>query len=64
MSRRPIPLKSRIRYDGRVKTFDRRAKIGADLEKLPNPIWRTVTLALRGKFHPMAKGDPAKPGQK
>ena len=47
MNRRAIPLKSRVRYEGRAQTFDRRATIGADLEKLPNPIWRTVGQVLR-----------------
>ncbi len=50
MSRRSISLKSRIRYDGRVQTFDRRPTRGADLEKLPNPIWYTVGQVLRSKF--------------
>ena len=51
MSRRTIPLKTRVRYEGRAKTFDRRATIGADLEKLPNPIWRTIGLVLRSKLN-------------
>jgi len=50
MNRRSIPLKSRVRYEGRAQTFDRRATIGADLEKLPNPIWRTVGMVLRSKL--------------
>jgi hypothetical protein len=50
MNRRVIPLKSRVRYEGRVKTFDRRATVGADLEKLPNPIWRTVGMVLRSQM--------------
>ena len=50
MNHRAIPLKTRVRYEGRAKTFDRRATIGADLEKLPNPIWRTVGLVLRSKM--------------
>lgn len=50
MNRRIIPLKSRVRYEGRVQTFDRRATIGADLEKLPNPIWRTVGMVLRSQL--------------
>ncbi len=50
MSHRIIPLKSRVRYDGRVRTFDRRATKGADLEKLPDPIWRMITLTLQSKF--------------
>ena len=54
MSHRIIPLKSRVRYDGRVRTFDRRATKGADLEKLPDPIWRMVTLTLQSKFKKQA----------
>jgi hypothetical protein len=50
MNRRAIPLKFRVRYEGRARTFDRRATIGADLEKLPNPIWRTVGMVLRSKM--------------
>ena len=57
MSRRSISLKSRIRYDGRVKTFDRRPTQGADLEKLPNPIWYTIGLVLRSKFRKPILGD-------
>jgi len=58
MNRRIIPLKSRIRYEGRVQTFDRRATMGADLEKLPNPIWRTVGMVLRSQLTQVAR--PAK----
>ena len=50
MSRHAISLKTRVRYEGRAQTFDRRATIGADLEKLPNPIWRTVGMVLRSKL--------------
>lgn len=50
MSRHSISLKARVRYEGRAQIFDRRATRGADLEKLPNPIWRTVGLALHSKF--------------
>jgi hypothetical protein len=50
MSRRIIPLKSRVRYEGRVQTFDRRAKEDAALEKIPDPIWRTVGLVLRARL--------------
>jgi len=57
MNRRAIPLKTRVRYEGRVKTFDRRATVGADLEKLPDPVWRTVGQVLRSKF----KKSPEKP---
>ncbi len=54
MSRCVISLKSRVRYEGRAQIFDRRPTIGADLEKLPNPVWHTVGLALRGKFRKFA----------
>ena len=50
MRRRTISLKSRVRYEGRVQTFDRRATRGADIEKLPNPLWYTVGQVLRAKF--------------
>jgi hypothetical protein len=50
MSRRSISLKCRVRYEGRVRTFDRRATKGADLEKLPNPLWYMIGQALRSKF--------------
>jgi hypothetical protein len=61
MSRQTIPLKSRVRYEGRVKTFDRRA----DLEKLPNPLWYTVGQVLRSKFRKPILGDKAiKPSSK
>jgi len=45
-----IPLRTRVRYEGRVKIFDRRPTKGADLEKLPEPIWYTVGQVLRYKF--------------
>ena len=57
MSRRIIPLKTRVRYEGRAKVFDRRATVGADLEKLPDPISYMIGFALRGKSRQMA--DPA-----
>ena len=50
MSRRTLSLKSRVRYEGRVQIFDRRATRGADIEKLPNPLWHTVGQLLRSKF--------------
>ncbi len=56
MSRRTISLKSRVRYEGRAQTFDRRYTISADIDKLPDPIWRTVGSVLRSKF----KGLPLK----
>jgi hypothetical protein len=59
MNRRAIPLKSRVRYEGRAQTFDRRAKIGADLEKLPNPIWRTVGMVLRANLNEAAQKQSA-----
>lgn len=55
MSRRIISLKSRIRYEGRVQTFDRRAKEDAALEKIPDPIWRTVGIVLRTRLREVAK---------
>jgi hypothetical protein len=56
--RRAISLKNRVRYDGRVQTFDRRPTQGADLERLPNPIWRTIGQVLRSKFgRPIIGGD-------
>jgi len=64
MSRQSIPLKSRVRYEGRVKTFDRRATKGADLEKIPNPIWYTVGQVLRSKFRkPVLDDKAAKPAE-
>jgi hypothetical protein len=50
MYRTPISLKSRVRYEGRVRTFDRRPTRGADLEKIPDPLWYTVSQVLRSKF--------------
>ena len=50
MSRHTISLRSRVRYEGRVQVIDRRATKGADLEKLPNPVWHTVGQVLRNKF--------------
>ena len=66
MSHRSIPLKSRVRYEGRVRTFDRRGAQGADIEKLPNPLWYTVSQVLRSKFRkPIAGKTAAKgPGNK
>jgi hypothetical protein len=55
MSRQTISLKSRVRYEGRVRTFDRRG----DLEKLPNPLWRTVSQVLHANFRKPA-GQEAK----
>ncbi len=52
MSRQIISLKSRVRYEGRVRTFDRRPTKGegADLERLPDPLWHVVGQVLRSKF--------------
>jgi hypothetical protein len=50
MKSHTVSLKSRVRYEGKVHTMDRRATQGADLEKIPNPIWFTVNQALRSKF--------------
>jgi hypothetical protein len=60
MNRHTISLKSRVRYEGRVRTFDRRATKGADLEKLPNPLWYTVGQVLRSKFRKPILGDKTK----
>jgi hypothetical protein len=51
MSRQHISLKSRVRYEGRVKIVDRRSARDAELERLPDPIWRRVNLVLRAKFN-------------
>jgi hypothetical protein len=56
MSRQTISLKSRVRYEGLVRTFDRRAARDADFEKLPNPIRHTVGLVLRSKFRKPVPG--------
>jgi hypothetical protein len=65
MSLRTISLKSRVRYEGRVRTFDRRATRGADLEKIPNPLWYTVGQVLRSKFRkPVPAKDAPKPSSK
>jgi hypothetical protein len=56
MSRQIISLKSRVRYEGRAQVFDRRATVGADLEKLPDPVWHVVGLALGGPFRKFAIG--------
>jgi hypothetical protein len=62
MSRYPISLKSRVRYEGRVTTIDRRATRGADVEKIPDRLWFTVSQILRSKFRkPILVKDPAKP---
>ena len=50
MSRHSISLKSRVRYEGLGRTFDRRSIHDADFEKLPNPLWHTVGQVLRSKF--------------
>jgi hypothetical protein len=61
MSRQNISLKCRVRYEGRVRTVDRRATKGADLEKLPDPLWYTIGQVLRSKFRkPAAKSTPGK----
>lgn len=52
MSRRTISLKSRVRYEGRAQTFDRRT----DLEELPNPVWYTVGQVFRRNFHTIIRG--------
>jgi hypothetical protein len=60
MRRLTISLKSRVRYEGLAQMIDRRPNKGADLEELPNPIWRTVGLVLRSKFKKSAPTTPAK----
>jgi len=57
MSRQHISLKSRVRYEGRVQIFDRRAPRDAELEQLPNPLWLRVNQALRAKFTQPASGN-------
>jgi hypothetical protein len=52
MSHSSLPLKTRVRYEGRFQTFDRRAKLGADLEKLPDRIWSTIGIAMLKKNLP------------
>jgi hypothetical protein len=47
-----------------VRTFDRRATVGADLEKLPDPVWRTVGLTLRSKFRELAQSGKKTSGSK
>jgi hypothetical protein len=59
MSRQTISLKSRVRYEGLVRTFDRRAARDADFEKLPNPIRHTVGQVLRSKFRKPVPGNNA-----
>jgi hypothetical protein len=59
MSRQTISLKSRVRYEGLVRTFDRRAARDTDFEKLPNPIWHTVGQVLRSKFRKPSLGNDA-----
>jgi hypothetical protein len=57
MNHQTISLKSRVRYEGRVRTFDRRATKGADLEKLPDPVWYGVARTLRSKLRkPLSAG--------
>jgi hypothetical protein len=64
MSRQTVSLKTRVRYEGRVRTFDRRATSDADLEKLPNPLWYTVGQVLRSNFRkPILSDDAGKPPQ-
>jgi hypothetical protein len=52
MSRQAVSLKSRVRYDGRARTFDRRT----ELEKIPNPLWYTVGQVLRSKLRKASNG--------
>jgi hypothetical protein len=68
MSRHTVPLKLRVRYEGRAQIFDRRATKGADLEKLPDPLWYTVGQVLRSKFRKpilgAGNGKPSLPSKK
>ncbi len=64
MSRRNISLKSRIRYDGRVRDIDRRSTIGTDLDQPPDPIHHTVGLMLRSRFLKKPFGNSPGPGKK
>ena len=50
MKRPVISLKNRVRYEGKVQTFDRRPTQGADLEKIPNRIWFTISRVLHSNF--------------
>jgi hypothetical protein len=50
MSHQFVSLKCRVRYEGRVRTFDRRATKGADLERLPDPVWYGVAQSVRSKL--------------
>ena len=59
MSRQTVSLKSRVRYEGRVRTFDRRTTQDTDLEKLPDHIWHTVGQVLRSKFRNPVLGNSA-----
>jgi hypothetical protein len=59
MSRQTISLKTRVRYEGRAQTIDRRATKGADLERLPNPLWPTITQVLRSNFRKPDSGKKA-----
>ena len=64
MSRQSISLKSRVRYEGLARMIDRRPTKGADLEKLPNPIWYTIGQVLRSKFRkPVLKVKAKKPAK-
>jgi hypothetical protein len=52
MSYRTTSLKSRVRYEGRALTIDRRG----DLEVLPDPVWHTVGQVLRQNFRKIVRG--------
>ena len=56
MNKQNLSLKTRVRYEGRAQIFDRRAKIDADMEKIPDPIWHTVGLVLRTQLRRSANG--------
>ena len=53
MSYRTTSLKSRVRYEGRAFTSDRRS----DLEVLPDPVWHTAGQVLRQNFHKIVRGN-------
>ena len=63
MSRHSISLKARVRYEGRVRTVDRRATQGADLENVPHHLWYTVSQVLRSKFGKPIAGKTAAKGK-
>jgi hypothetical protein len=59
MSRQTISLKCRVRYEGRAQTIDRRA----DLEKLPDPVWHTMSQVLPRNFRKITRANTALAGK-